>query len=147
MLAPRRARRQIGEGKAGLAEDADEQIVEVVRHAAGQHAEAFEALRLLDSIVERPPLTFGPFPLLHLVPQGGRAFLDEALQVLLVPPQVPDPQPHEADDDQGHRREGEPQEPSGLVEAGRHLEAERARRPWWRSSMGPRADLEVVTTR
>ena len=146
MLAPRRARRQIREREAGLAEDADEQVVEVVRDAAGQHAEALEALRLLDAIVERPPLALGAFPLQHLVTQGGGAFVDETLQVLLVPPEVPDPPPHEAGDDQGDRREGQPQEPAGLVKARRHLEAERAHRPWWRTSPGPRADLEVVIT-
>ena len=101
VLAPRRSGRQIRECEAGLAEDADEQVVEVVRHAAGQHAEALEALRLLDAIVERSPLALGAFPLQHLVTQGGGAFLDEALQVLLVPPQVAESPPHEAGDDQG----------------------------------------------
>ena len=87
-LRPGEPGRQIREGEAGLAEDADEQVVEVVRDAAGQHAEAFEALRLLDAIVERPPFALGAFPFQHLVTQGGGAFVDEALQVLLVPPQA-----------------------------------------------------------
>ena len=100
VLASRRSGRQIREREAGLAEDADEQVVEVVRHAAGQHAEALEALRLLDAIVESSPFALGAFALEHLVAQGGGAFLDEALQVLLVPPQVAEPPSHEAGDDQ-----------------------------------------------
>ena len=120
VLASRRSGRQIRECEAGLAEDADEQVVEVVRHAAGQHAEALEALRLLDAIVERSPFALGAFPFEHLVTQGSGAFVDEALQILLVPPPVSEPPSHEAGDDQGDRREWPA---PGTIRSGRSVPA------------------------
>ena len=39
---------QLGRGHAGVAEDAGEEVVEIVRDAPGEHAETFELLRLLE---------------------------------------------------------------------------------------------------
>jgi len=40
------------EGEAGIAEDADPQVIEIVRYAASQHAEAFETLCLPQLVFE-----------------------------------------------------------------------------------------------
>jgi hypothetical protein len=48
----RRARRQLELREAGVAEHADEEVVEVVRDAAGEHAEALELLRRDELVLE-----------------------------------------------------------------------------------------------
>ena len=44
--APGRAGRDLAQREVGVAEDRDEQVVEVVREPAGEHAEALGALRV-----------------------------------------------------------------------------------------------------
>ena len=46
----------------GVAEDAGQQVVEVVRHAAGEHAEAFELLLLEDAAIQHAALVLGLAP-------------------------------------------------------------------------------------
>ena len=60
-----RRRRRVGIAHAltqelGVAEDAGEQVVEVVRDAAREHAEAVEPLRALHLLLERAPLGLEP---------------------------------------------------------------------------------------
>ena len=45
--------RQIAQREVGVAEDRDEEVVEVVREAAGEHAEALRALRVDHPALER----------------------------------------------------------------------------------------------
>ena len=54
-----------------MAEDAHQQVVEVVGDAAGQHAQALELLRLLNLRQELQALVFGPAAFAR-VPQDQR---------------------------------------------------------------------------
>ncbi len=65
--AHRRVGGQVALRQSGLAEDADQQVVEIVGDAAREQAKALEPLRVLHAAVERPPLLLGAHALGHLV--------------------------------------------------------------------------------
>ena len=56
----------LGQRQSGVAEHADQQVVEVVRDAAGQHAEAFELLHVLHLRFEPATLLLRPHAIGHV---------------------------------------------------------------------------------
>ena len=144
MGPPRGAGRQIGERETGFPEHADQQVVEVVGDAARQHAEALEPLRLLDSLVEQPALPLGPLPLDHLVPEGNRPLVHQALQVLLMQSEPADAPPHEADDREPEDGQRQRQEPARLVDLRGHLKGQGAHGAGGRALARAGTHLEVV---
>ena len=53
----RRIPRQVAESHVGAADDADKKIIEIMRHAAGEHRDAFDLLSILNTGFERYPFT------------------------------------------------------------------------------------------
>jgi hypothetical protein len=62
-LVDRRPARQLHQSQAGVAENSDQQVVEIVRDAAGEEPQALHLLRLLDAPLEPAALLFAALAL------------------------------------------------------------------------------------